>query len=122
MERPPTPPSNPAQTHAVPQRARTASVTVDEQGAVTGWSDGARLLLGYPPAEILGQPAARLLAEPDLDAWRKAATGPRWSGTVALRHRDGHRLDRDVLVHRRSTGERAGGTQWQVVSAVTGPA
>ncbi|MFF4312846.1 SpoIIE family protein phosphatase [Streptomyces sp. 900105755] len=122
MERPPTPPSDPAQTHAVPQRARTASVTVDEQGAVTGWSDGARLLLGYPPAEILGQPAARLLAEPDLDAWRKAATGPRWSGTVALRHRDGHRLDRDVLVHRRSTGERAGGTQWQVVSAVTGPA
>ncbi|MER5791691.1 SpoIIE family protein phosphatase [Streptomyces sp. NPDC001980] len=122
MERPPTPPSHPAQTHAVPQAARTASVTVDEQGLVTGWSDGARLLLGYPPAEILGQRAARLLAEPDRDAWREAAVGPRWSGTAALRHRDGHRLDRDVLVHRRPSGVPPGGTEWLVVSAVTGPA
>ncbi|GGN32387.1 ATP-binding SpoIIE family protein phosphatase [Streptomyces fuscichromogenes] len=122
MERRPTPPSHPAQTHAVPPEVRTAAVTVDERGVVTGWSDGARLLLGYPPAEILGQRAARLLAGPDPDSWRKAAAEPRWSGTAALRHRDGHRLDRDVLVHRRPSGERPGGTEWLVVSAVTGPA
>ncbi|MFD8818312.1 SpoIIE family protein phosphatase, partial [Streptomyces sp. NPDC059627] len=122
MERRPTPPSHPAQTHAVPQGTRTAAVTVDERGVVTGWSDGARLLLGYPPAEILGRRAAVLLAGPDRDEWREAAAGPRWSGTAALRHRDGHRLDRDVLVHRRPSGERPGGTEWLVVSAVTGPA
>jgi hypothetical protein len=122
MERRPTPPSNPAQTHAVPQGTRTAAVTVDERGVVTGWSDGARLLLGYPPAEILGRRAAVLLAGPDRDEWREAAAGPRWNGTAALRHRDGHRLDRDVLVHRRPSGERPGGTEWLVVSAVTGPA
>ncbi|MFF5138678.1 PAS domain-containing protein [Streptomyces sp. NPDC013157] len=89
---------------------------------MTGWSDGARLLLGYRPAEILGQRAARLLAEPDRDARRAAVAGPRWSGTAALCHRDGHRLDRDVLVHRRPSGVRPGGTEWPVVSAVTGPA
>ncbi|MFG3020038.1 SpoIIE family protein phosphatase [Streptomyces sp. NPDC048254] len=121
MERRPTPPSNRAGTHAVPRGTYTAAVTVDERGAVTGWSDGARLLLGYPPAEILGQQAVRLLAEPDGDTWREATAGPRWSGTAALRHRDGHRLDRDVLVHRRPSGDRAGGTEWRVVSAVTGP-
>ncbi|MEU6199722.1 SpoIIE family protein phosphatase [Streptomyces sp. NPDC047061] len=122
MERRPTPPSQPAQTHAVPQGARTATVTVDERGLVSGWSDGARLLLGYPPAEILGQQATGLLADPDRDAWREAAAGPRWSGTAALRHRDGHRLDLDVLVHRRPSGERPGGTEWLVVSPVAGPA
>ncbi|MEV7036012.1 SpoIIE family protein phosphatase [Streptomyces sp. NPDC093272] len=122
MERRPTPPSNRAEGHAVPQGAYTAAVTVDERGAVTGWSDGARLLLGYPPAEILGRDAVLLLAEPGTDAWREAAAGPRWSGTAALRHRDGHRLDREVLVHRRPAGERPGGTEWRVVSAVTGPA
>ncbi|MEU1340952.1 SpoIIE family protein phosphatase [Streptomyces sp. NPDC005827] len=122
MERRPTPPSQPAQTHAVPQGARTAEATIDARGVVTGWSDGAVLLLGYPPAEILGHRAALLLAEPDQDAWRAAAAGARWSGTAALRHRDGHRLDRDVLVHRRPSGERPGGAEWLVVSAVTGPA
>ncbi|MFD4501343.1 SpoIIE family protein phosphatase [Streptomyces sp. NPDC058457] len=122
MERRPTPPSQPAQTHAVPQGARTATVTVDERGVVSGWSDGARLLLGYRPAEILGQRAARLLADPGRDSWREAAAGPRWSGTAALRHRDGHRLDLDVLVHRRPSGERPGGSEWLVVSAVAAPA
>ncbi|RPE39413.1 PAS domain-containing protein [Streptomyces sp. Ag109_O5-1] len=120
MERCPTSPSKRAQTHVVPQGAHTAAVTVDERGVVTGWSDGARVLLGYPPAEILGQQAARLLAEPAGGAWREAAEVPRWSGTAALRHRDGHRLDRDVLVHRRPSGDRPGGREWQVVSAVTG--
>ncbi|MGW5653400.1 SpoIIE family protein phosphatase [Streptomyces humi] len=120
MERRPTPASDPAQTPAVSRGARTAVVTVDERGVVTGWSDGARLMLGYPPAEILGRSAVELLAEPDGDSWREAAAGPRWSGTAALRHRDGHRLDHDVLVHRRPTSERPGGIEWLVVSAVTG--
>ncbi|MEU3516165.1 SpoIIE family protein phosphatase [Streptomyces sp. NPDC006654] len=120
MERPPTSPSSPAGTHAVPQGGRTAAVTVDERGVVTGWSDGAGALLGYPAAEILGHKATELLAEPDGETWREAAAGPRWSGTAVLRHHDGHRLDHDVLVHRRPVGEPLGGTEWLVVSAVTG--
>ncbi|MDX3307517.1 SpoIIE family protein phosphatase [Streptomyces sp. ME08-AFT2] len=40
----------------------TARVTVDEQGAVTGWNTGAARLLGYAPEEAVGRPAARLLA------------------------------------------------------------
>jgi PAS domain S-box-containing protein len=43
--------------------ALTARVTVDEGGAVTGWNAGAEQLLGYSAAQILGRPAADLLAE-----------------------------------------------------------
>jgi serine phosphatase RsbU (regulator of sigma subunit)/PAS domain-containing protein/anti-sigma regulatory factor (Ser/Thr protein kinase) len=89
---------------------------------VTEWSEGARQLLGYPPSEVVGQPAARLLADDagaaDAAALRDAAGQERWSGTVALRHRDGRRVRRELLAHRR----RADGpvTEWLVVSAVTG--
>ncbi|MFG2934633.1 hypothetical protein [Streptomyces sp. NPDC048282] len=72
-----------------PQEARTAEATIDARGVVTGWSDGAALLPGCPPAEILGHRAALPLAEPDQDAWRAAAAGTPWSGTAALRHREG---------------------------------
>ncbi|MDX5570483.1 PAS domain-containing protein, partial [Streptomyces sp. ID05-04B] len=39
----------------------TARVTVDEQGAVTGWNAGAARLLGYTPEQVVGRPAATLL-------------------------------------------------------------
>ncbi|MEU6281873.1 SpoIIE family protein phosphatase [Streptomyces sp. NPDC047028] len=123
MERLPTPPSGRAQTHAVPPGAFTATATVDERGVVTGWSDGARLLLGYPPAEIIGRPAAQLLADPGTPAptWPEAAARERWGGTLALRHRAGHRLvERHVLAHRRPARDGTGG-EWLIVSAVTGP-
>ncbi|MGW2638187.1 SpoIIE family protein phosphatase [Streptomyces sp. NPDC001348] len=109
----------------------TATATVDERGVVTGWSDGARRLLGYAAPEIVGHPAGRLLADDTEDTektgdtrragertWRQAAGRQRWSGTVALRHRDGHRLEPRVLAHRRTTN--AGGAEWLVVSAVAG--
>ena len=41
----------------------TASAVIDERGLVAGWSEGARRLLGYAPAEVLGQAARTLLAE-----------------------------------------------------------
>ncbi|MEU6578561.1 PAS domain-containing protein, partial [Streptomyces sp. NPDC046805] len=56
MERPPTPPGEPTSTG-------TATATISEQGIVTGWSEGARRLLGYAPSEIVGRPAAALLAD-----------------------------------------------------------
>ncbi|MFF1747648.1 PAS domain-containing protein [Streptomyces mirabilis] len=98
MERLPTHPGErPHESDASPGPARTAPPTppptataaVDARGIVTEWSEGARQLLGYPPSEVVGQPAARLLADDAgaaAAALRDAAGRERWSGTVALRH------------------------------------
>ncbi|MEV5841104.1 SpoIIE family protein phosphatase [Streptomyces sp. NPDC051985] len=69
------------------------AVVVDAGGAVLVWSAGARRLLGYEPAEVVGRPARSLLAA-DLpaSARRHLAAGHRWSTEVALRHRDGDRV------------------------------
>ncbi|MFJ3233913.1 SpoIIE family protein phosphatase [Streptomyces sp. NPDC086787] len=116
MERLPTPPSSP--------EAYSATATVDERGLVTAWSEGAGRLLGYRPSEVVGRRAALLLADAhttdDGRAWREAAGRRRWHGTVPLRHRDGHRLVRDVLAHRRDA-DGAGSTEWLLVSAVAAP-
>ncbi|WP_405486374.1 SpoIIE family protein phosphatase [Streptomyces sp. NBC_00096] len=120
MEQVPTSPDErPHATSAVHEPAYTASATISEQGLVTEWSDDARRLLGYGPAEVVGLPAARLLADTADDEVHRIPPGQeRWSGTVALRHRDGRRVELGLLAHRwTSTG---GNTRWTVVSAVTG--
>ncbi|HEX2298072.1 MAG TPA: PAS domain-containing protein, partial [Pseudonocardiaceae bacterium] len=121
MERLPTPGGQQAQAGAAPEPARTttATATVDEQGIVTGWSEGARRLLGYVSSEVVGHEAAWLLADDVGERARRVAAGQqRWSGTVALRHRDGHRLERRLLVHPRTAGGPV--AEWLVVSAVPG--
>ncbi|TPQ20876.1 ATP-binding SpoIIE family protein phosphatase [Streptomyces sporangiiformans] len=72
-----------------------ATATVSPEGVVTGWSEGARRLLGYHASDVVGRTAADLLATVELsDAIGYTLTGSReWSGTAALRHQDGHRLD-----------------------------
>ncbi len=69
------------------------AVVVDAGGTVTVWSSGARRLLGHEAAEVVGRPAADLLAA-DLpeSARRHIAQGRRWATEVALRHRDGDRV------------------------------
>ncbi|MFD3696813.1 SpoIIE family protein phosphatase [Streptomyces sp. NPDC058646] len=124
MEQLPTSPDErPGETNPSHEpTAYTATATISEQGAVTEWSEDARRLLGYLPSEVVGLPAARLLAD-DADAVGDTARGiapeqERWSGTVAVRHRDGRRLELRLLAHRwTSTG---GTTKWTVVSAVAG--
>ncbi|PWI13350.1 PAS sensor protein [Streptomyces sp. Act143] len=62
----------------------SAAAIIDARGTVTGWSDGARRLTGYPAEEAVGRAAYELLAEdppPEAVAAR--------AGTVLLRHRDG---------------------------------
>ncbi|MCX5015990.1 PAS domain-containing SpoIIE family protein phosphatase/ATP-binding protein [Streptomyces sp. NBC_00555] len=120
MEQVPTSPGErPEQASASPESAYTATATISEQGIVTEWSEDARRLLGYVPSEVLGLPAAQLLADGAGDtAWRIPSGQERWSGTVALRHRDGRRLELGLLAHRwTSTG---GTAKWFVVSAVAG--
>ncbi|MFF7161673.1 SpoIIE family protein phosphatase [Streptomyces sp. NPDC008086] len=103
--------------------ALTARVTVDERSTVTGWNAGAERLLGYPADRIVGRPAAELLAEPvpaeDLPPFARL---PRWHGDVAVRHRDGRRLEIRVLAHHRTpeTGTGVGAGEWLLVSALTG--
>lgn len=98
--------SGPAQGGLPARRAggatRTAVATVDARGQVADWNDGAQRLLGYPAAEVVGRPAARLLAEPvSREDVRQAVHEypERWSGTLALRHRDGHRMEVTVIAH-----------------------
>jgi len=70
-------------------------------GTVTGWSEGARKLLGYRPPEVVGHPVADLLIYGEYPA----VLGPclsearEWSGTAAVRHRDGHRVDLPLHLH-----------------------
>ncbi|MFG2732969.1 SpoIIE family protein phosphatase [Streptomyces canus] len=99
--------------------ALSANVAIDEHGIVTGWNAGAEALLGYSPAQIVGRSAVCLLAEGvDEAELRSLAQLPRWIGRVALRHRDGHRLEVKVLAHGRTPeSERLG---WFLVSALTG--
>ncbi|WP_128374595.1 SpoIIE family protein phosphatase [Streptomyces cavernae] len=77
--------------------AATARAVVSGDGRVLEWNEGARRLLGYTPRQVVGRPAARLLAGtkgfvPDASPW---------GGTVLLRHRDGRDVSVWVLVHRR---------------------
>ncbi|MFG2942921.1 SpoIIE family protein phosphatase [Streptomyces sp. NPDC048282] len=65
-----------------------AAAVIDALGRVTGWSEGARVLTGRPAQEVVGRPAADLLAE-EVPARTLAAR----SGTVTLRHADGRPLE-----------------------------
>ncbi|MGW7497604.1 SpoIIE family protein phosphatase [Streptomyces luteogriseus] len=98
----------------------TARVTLDEQGTVTGWNEGAELLLGYSAGQLAGRRAADLLAEPiPVRGGLPTLAGlPRWNGDVALRHRDGRKLTVGILAHHRPSGADA--PAWLIVSALGG--
>ncbi|SMQ14653.1 PAS domain S-box-containing protein [Streptomyces sp. Ag82_O1-12] len=90
---------------------------VDAGGAITVWSDGARRLLGYEPAELVGRPVDDLLAARLPESTRRhTAEGRPWAGEVALRHRDGNR----VVVRLRGTPllDAEGGRLWLVTGTV----
>ncbi|MFE9774714.1 SpoIIE family protein phosphatase [Streptomyces sp. NPDC005931] len=91
----------------------TARAVIDADGTLTHWNEGARLLLGHSPEEVVGRPAAELLA--DGPAPPRPRTDARWSGTLALRHRDGGTVTVWVLAHHRDPAD--GGTgDWLAVT------
>ncbi|MYW43610.1 PAS domain-containing protein, partial [Streptomyces sp. SID161] len=65
-----------------------AVAVLDALGRVTGWSEGARLLTGHRADDVVGRPAADLLADGVADATITAH-----SGIIVLRHRDGYRIE-----------------------------
>uniref|UniRef100_A0AAU2JJD2 PAS domain-containing SpoIIE family protein phosphatase/ATP-binding protein n=1 Tax=Streptomyces sp. NBC_00049 TaxID=2903617 RepID=A0AAU2JJD2_9ACTN len=116
---PSSPGERPEETSASSGSAYTATASIDELGIVTEWSEDARRLLGYVPSDVVGQPAARLLADAAGDEEGRIPSGrERWSGTAALRHRDGHRMELGLLAHRWTSSD--GTARWFVVSAVPG--
>ncbi|MEU9365393.1 SpoIIE family protein phosphatase [Streptomyces avermitilis] len=110
----------PGSAEYVFDEALSAQVIIDEHGIVTAWNAGAEKLLGYSPTQMVGQPAAGLPAdEIDEERLRSLARLPRWNGRIALRHRDGHRVQVKVLAHKRAPdGGRPG--EWFLVSALPG--
>ncbi|MFV0132269.1 SpoIIE family protein phosphatase [Streptomyces sp. HMX87] len=94
--------------------AATARAVIDATGTLLEWNEGARRLLGHTAADVVGRPAAGLLA----DGGAAAPVGPRderWNGTLALRHRDGRTVSVWVLAHHRPAPDGGPGT-WLAVS------
>ncbi|MEF9908283.1 SpoIIE family protein phosphatase [Streptomyces sp. P9-A2] len=76
----------------------TARAVIAADGTVTRWNEAARRLLGHRAEDVVGRPAARLLvggAQPP-----RPPADTRWSGTLALRHRDGGTVTVWLLAHR----------------------
>ncbi|MEU5313039.1 SpoIIE family protein phosphatase [Streptomyces sp. NPDC021562] len=96
--------------------AATARAVIDENGTLVEWNEGARRLLGHPADEVVGRPAARLLAA---DTTPPAPTGDRWDGVLRLRHRDGRTLPVWLLAHHRTADDGRSG-HWLVVSPLDG--
>ncbi|SEF16358.1 SpoIIE family protein phosphatase [Streptomyces sp. Ag109_O5-10] len=92
--------------------AATARAVIDEDGTLTEWSEGARRLLGHPAEEVVGRPAALLLAG---DAVPRAPVGTRWDGTLGLRHRDGRTVPVWLLAHHTPAHDGRPG-HWVLVS------
>jgi PAS domain S-box-containing protein len=92
-----------------------ATAVVDEQGLISAWSPGAQGLLGYTADEVMGRPAALLLAAPPPEPapWRLVQPTP-WSGRLELRHKDGRRVQVELLAYPSRDGH--GRVGWLLVS------
>jgi len=92
--------------------AATARAVIDDTGTLVEWNDGARRLLGHTAAEVVGRPAAELLADSSAP---HVPEGPRGDGTLSLRHRDGSTVTVWLLAHHRGAEGTTPG-QWLVVT------
>ncbi|QDN82778.1 SpoIIE family protein phosphatase [Streptomyces sp. S1A1-7] len=98
----------------LPDPVTSATAVVDARGTVTGWSNGAQRLLGYPYQDVVGRPAARLFgcdadAPVDFSALLEGRTG-----TTPLRHRDGHHTEAELRAY--PSLDREGNPQWLIVA------
>ncbi|MGW1560542.1 SpoIIE family protein phosphatase [Streptomyces sp. NPDC002144] len=94
------------------------AVVIDARGAVMAWSAGASRLLGYEAEEVVGRPAASLLAAKLPFAMRRRmAAGEPWTSDLALHKRDGDRVK--VQLRGLPLAHSADGTPWVVAPAAT---
>ena len=92
-----------------------ATAVVDGRGSVLVWSAGAQRLLGYAAGDVVGCPAAPLLASAlPASARRCLAERRDWNGEVSLRHRDGSQVDLELLAHPSPASD--GSLRWVLVT------
>ncbi|MFJ3757851.1 SpoIIE family protein phosphatase [Streptomyces sp. NPDC090080] len=75
----------------------SAIAMVDEQGTVLGWTQAAERLVGYSAGDVVGRSAALVVPSfakaPTISAFVERCRARKgWSGTTAVRHRDGRLL------------------------------
>ena len=113
-----------APTHGMRGLPAPAVAVIDGDGTVLAWADGARQLLGHRAVDVVGRPAARLLASRQEGAEGGSCLPPRahdpmWTerpgphehrprAVVDVRHRDGRivRVQLDVTALSGADGER----------------
>ncbi|MDX3234568.1 SpoIIE family protein phosphatase [Streptomyces sp. ME03-5709C] len=97
-----------------------ASVMLDDDASVVGWSGRAETLLGHRAADVLGRPAPEVLVHPadlELILGLSAACAREggWFGIVPVLHRDGHRVEIGCRV--RAVAREGDRREWHVVAA-----
>jgi serine phosphatase RsbU (regulator of sigma subunit)/PAS domain-containing protein/anti-sigma regulatory factor (Ser/Thr protein kinase) len=95
-----------------------AAAIVSGEGVVLGWTRGAEVLLGRPASEMVGAPAARVVAmsrDPARVAGvvERCRAGMGWNGVITLRRSDGRAVDVDLRV---SASFRVGGDECFLLS------
>ncbi|AVH57643.1 MULTISPECIES: SpoIIE family protein phosphatase [Streptomyces] len=109
-----TPRAEPLSPREIPD---AAIAMLDAEGTVVGWTRAAELLVGYSAGEVVGRSAAHVLP-PAEDAPSASAFAEQcraqdgWSGTVTVRHRDGHAIKMTLRISL-LWGQDAG-TRWLV--------
>ncbi|MEU0811325.1 SpoIIE family protein phosphatase [Streptomyces sp. NPDC005970] len=116
----------PTEAHVPFDMADAATAVVDAAGTVVGWTAATERLLGYPAAEVLNEPAAKLMAAPEdaqnaLSIVEQCRDQGSWGGLVTLRHRSGHPVEVGLRVSGieglSGTSEWSGSGCW-LVSAI----
>ncbi|QIY67053.1 SpoIIE family protein phosphatase [Streptomyces sp. RPA4-2] len=80
------------------ERSDSAIAMLDDQGTVVGWTRAAERLVGYTAGDVVGRSAALVLPSagkaPTIAAFvERCRARNGWSGTTAVRHRDGRVLN-----------------------------
>ncbi|MXM67317.1 SpoIIE family protein phosphatase [Streptomyces sp. HUCO-GS316] len=98
--------------------AATARAVIADDGTLAEWNAGAERLLGWSAADVVGRPAAHLLAGEGWDG-DGVPEGPRWDGILTLRHADGGTVSVWLLAHRKPPEDGNPG-HWFLVTPLEG--
>jgi PAS domain S-box-containing protein len=85
------------------ETSESAVAMFDEYGAVVAWTQAAERLVGYSAGDVVGRSAALVLPFPEeaptISAFVEQCRAQNgWSGTTAVRHRDGRTLNINLRI------------------------